>query len=401
MTTQNEHKAGYKKTKLGWIPVEWEMVKLGDIVKVSSGKGLSSKKIIHGQYPVYGGNGFINYHNDFKYEKPKIIIGRVGAKCGCIHITKRNSWITDNALIVSKKTLQVYDLFLYYLLCKMDINKYADKNAQPVISGSKMYSISTVLPPLPEQQKIADILSTWDEAIQSTQELIKAKQQQKKALMQQLLTGKVRLPGFSGEWEQQSIDFLFEKTGRYVEWDDNEVYPLVSIRRRYGGLFHRANQLGKTIGVKKLKTIMTGDFLISKRQVSHGAWVVVKDEFEGGKVSNEYDCLRIKHEDKLNPEFWSWFCQQPIMTHYAFLDSIGVHIEKLIFHYNLFKKRKVLLPKLIEEQKAIAQVLTTADEEIEILKDKLGQLQAQKKGLMQQLLTGAVRVKVDGQSKKR
>jgi type I restriction enzyme S subunit len=182
---------------------------------------------------------------------------------------------------------------------------------------------------------------------------------------------------------------------RYVEWNESDLYNLVSIRRRFGGLFLRGDLLGENINVKKLKSIHAHDFLISKRQVSHGAWAVVPVAFHNAKVSDEYDCLQIKEKDKLISCYWLWYCQLPILRHYAYLDSNGVHIEKLIFDFDQFKKRKVLIPYSIIEQTAIAQVLQAANTEIQLLKAKMEKLKEQKKGLMQVLLTGRVRLKVN------
>lgn len=262
---------------------------------------------------------------------------------------------------------------------------------------SKTSILNTVfpLPPLPEQKAIAKALSLMDTAINLNNQLIAQKELRKKWLMQNLLTGKLRLKGFNGEWKEYFINKLFEKVHRYIKWDEKTTYNLVSIKRRYGGLFFRGDLLGENISVKKLKSIQEGDFLISKRQVSHGAWVVVTKEFDGGKVSDEYDCLKISNNKILNADFWKWYCQQRIMTHYAYLDSIGVHIEKLIFHYSLFKKRKVRIPDTLEEQIAIAKVLQAADKEIALLKAKTDKLREQKKGMMQVLLTGKKRLKVE------
>jgi type I restriction enzyme S subunit len=86
------------------VLTEWTTLKLGAVFKVKSGESLSAKKIIKGNYPVFGGNGINSYHNQFLFEDPKIVIGRVGAKCGCVYITQPKSWITDNALYVHDKT---------------------------------------------------------------------------------------------------------------------------------------------------------------------------------------------------------------------------------------------------------------------------------------------------------
>lgn len=265
----------------------------------------------------------------------------------------------------------------------------------PAINSSDVRKLKIPLPPLPEQIAIAKVLSTADAAIHTTEKLIAQKELRKKWLMQQLLTGKKRLKGFGGEWKEFKIYQLFKPENRYVAWDENKLYNLISIKRRNGGVFFREPLLGSQIGVKKLKSVLENDFVISKRQVSHGAWAVIDSTFSNTKVSDEYNCLVIRNEALLLPNFWKWFCKLPILTHYANIDSDGEHIEKSIFDFDLFKRRKVLIPSSPEEQTAIAQVLQAADKEINLLKAKAKKLREQKKGLMQVLLTGKVRLKIE------
>lgn len=255
-------------------------------------------------------------------------------------------------------------------------------------------SLQIPLPPLSEQMVIASALGTWDAAIHKTGQFIAQKEQRKKWLMQNLLTGKKRLKGFGGQWKLIKISDLFNPIDRYTDWNEDELYNLISIRRRNGGVFLREPLYGNQIGVKKLKIVLVDDFVISKRQASHGAWAVIDQEFSQTKVSDEYDCLEIADKRKLTAKFWKWYCQMPILTHYANVDSDGVHIEKSIFDYNLFKRRKIIIPDSIKEQTAIAQILQAADKEIGLLKAKVDKLREQKKGLMQQLLTGKTRLKI-------
>jgi type I restriction enzyme, S subunit len=139
------------------LPEGWKWVKLGEIIKVSSGKGLTSANMFNdGLYSVYGGNGVSGYYNEFLFEEPRLIIGRVGAKCGVIHITKPKSWVTDNALIVDFKSSNVQIKFLYHCLDYHNLNKLSVSTAQPVISGAKIYPYEILLPPLTQQIQIVE-----------------------------------------------------------------------------------------------------------------------------------------------------------------------------------------------------------------------------------------------------
>ena len=112
-----------------------EKVKLGSLIKVHSGKGIAVSSLLeYGDYPVYGGNGINGYCKSYNTSKDTMIIGRVGEKCGNVNITLKRSWISDNALIVTP--LKKYNSkYLEYLLNYINLNNYANKNAQPVISG--------------------------------------------------------------------------------------------------------------------------------------------------------------------------------------------------------------------------------------------------------------------------
>ena len=111
-----------------------------------------------GKYPVYGGNGINGYHDSFMFKEPKVIIGRVGAQCGCICISEPNAWITDNALYVSEKLIPFDDEFMALLLTQLDLNRKANSMAQPLVTGKIIYDIEVALPDNDEQKQIAVIL---------------------------------------------------------------------------------------------------------------------------------------------------------------------------------------------------------------------------------------------------
>jgi type I restriction enzyme S subunit len=143
--------------------MKWTLVTLNDIIKVKSGDGLiASQMKSEGAYAVYGGNGINGYYDEYMLEKPTLILGRVGAKCGVVHITKPKSWVTDNALIVTFDEKKADQKYLYWALTLADLNKLSSSTAQPVISGARIYSTEIPLPTLSTQQKIATILDEAD-----------------------------------------------------------------------------------------------------------------------------------------------------------------------------------------------------------------------------------------------
>nr|WP_311462144.1 restriction endonuclease subunit S [uncultured Prevotella sp.] len=140
-------------------PVEnekgWEVKKFGDLFKLKSGDGLSSKDFKTGIYPVYGGNGISGYHNSFNMKGCYIIIGRVGVYCGNVRKVDGEFWLTDNAFRLIYKENEQNPFFILYLLNILDLHQYANAAAQPVISNLTLKSIDVPLPPLSLQQSFA------------------------------------------------------------------------------------------------------------------------------------------------------------------------------------------------------------------------------------------------------
>jgi type I restriction enzyme S subunit len=293
------------------------------------------------------------------------------------------------------------DYYYQFLVSQYEnIREMANSGGQENLSSGIVKSIQVPVPPHPEQKKIAQILSTWDKAITATEQLLANSRQHKKALMQQLLTGKKRLLDksgirFSGEWKDVEIGTVLKEVKRPADWDDDAEYKLLSVKRRSEGVVLREVLKGSDILTKKMNLAHSGDFLISKMQIVHGAAGLVPDEFDGFHVSDSYISLIPKDESKLDIHFFAWLAKQKLMYHKAFLCSYGVHIEKMTFNFKLFLKEKILVPVSIEEQQKIAAVLSTADQEISSLQKKLDALRQEKKALMQQLLTGKRRVKID------
>lgn len=250
------------------------------------------------------------------------------------------------------------------------------------------------LPPLPEQKAIAHILSLMDTAINKNNSLITKKELQKKWLMHNLLTGKKRLRGFSGKWKKYSYESLLAVVKRFAEWNDEELYKLISVRRRSGGIFYRDALYGNQIKVKDLRDIEEGDFLFSKMQIVHGASALVTKEFVGSKISGSYIAVVSKDHQILDMNYFNWLSQLKHFYHQTYISSYGVHIEKMTFDFEIFLSLETKLPNL-EEQTVIAEVLQHSDKEIQLLKTKSEKLREKKKWLMQVLLTGKKRLKVN------
>ncbi len=152
------------------IPENWKWVRLGELISISSGKGLTSKQMLEGDVPVFGGNGITGYHNVGNVDKETLVIGRVGYYCGSVHVTPSNAWVTDNAFITTYPKNYIDLSYLVYILSHLNLGRDNNATAQPVVSGKKIYPILFPLPPLAEQKRIVEKI---EELIPYTKQLVK------------------------------------------------------------------------------------------------------------------------------------------------------------------------------------------------------------------------------------
>jgi type I restriction enzyme S subunit len=382
---------GYKITEIGEIPIDWDIVTLGDIFKLSSGEGLSKNLSIEGDCPVYGGNGVSFYHTKYTHEDPQIIIGRVGAYCGCVHKTTPKSWITDNALFIKNKLRNYDDEFLFYVLNKLNLNTHANKNAQPVISGQKIYPILIGFPKMEEQQKIAKILSTLDDKIDVLEEQIKETEILKKGLMKKLLTKGIGHTKFkNSEVGEIPEGWSFGKVEFFCEIDNNLRKPINSENRMtmkgeypyYGptGIVDYINEYS----VEGEYTLIGED---GDHFLKYNDWSMthlIKGKFN---VNNHAHLIRGKGD--CTTEWVYVFFQHRNIINYLTRQGAG--------RYKLTKASLLNLPMLVPplvEQNKIIEVINSIAEKLKILLLRKENYLEFKKGLMQKLLTGKIRVKL-------
>lgn len=196
----------------------------------------------------------------------------------------------------------------------------------------------------------------------------------------------IRLTGFSGEWEEKPIGKILSETKRSIVLKDNQRYELVTVKRRNGGVISRGHLWGREILVKNYSQLQTGDFLISKRQVVHGATGIVPSELNKAIVSNEY--LVAVGNDEIATEFLTILASLPGMRKKFFLSSYGVDIEKLFFDADDWKKRNVTLPG-ITEQTQIGEYFGELDRLIGLHQRKHDKLVTLKKAMLQKMFPQA------------
>jgi len=169
-----------------------------------------------------------------------------------------------------------------------------------------------------------------------------------------------------------------------VNMDDESLYQTVVARRAHGGIDERDKLKGRDISVKSQFLIEKGDFLISKRQIVHGGCGIVPERLHGSIVSNEYDVFNVSKD--IDMDFWFWLVQTPRMKSYFFINSVGIHIEKMLFKTNQWLNMEIILPS-IKEQQSIVAALNELKDLSETLDNKI--IECRK--INQSLLTGSFR----------
>lgn|SRR3989338_1760137 len=281
--------------------------------------------------------------------------------------------------------LHVFDTDIYNR--EIHINLGATINS---INSSELKEFKIPLPPLPEQSAIANILSTWDTAIQTTQALISQKEQEKKWLMQHLLTGKKRLKGFENtKWKIQSLDSVVKLIVREIP-KPNVPYLGIGLRSHGKGTFLKHDEQPEKNSMDKFYIVRANDLIVNITFAWEQAIAIVKPEDDGALASHRFPTYEFI-KGKGHPDFFRYVIVQPKMKYMLELISPGGAGRNRVMSKSDFLKLELKIPEF-EEQTAIAQVLQTADKEIALLKTKLEQQKLQKKGLMQVLLTGKVRV---------
>ena len=382
-------------------PNGWKHSKLPDFAWFQEGPGLRKwqftdsgckviniTNIVNGVLDLNKTDRFISYeelnakYKHFLCDPGDIVIASSGNSY-CKHgiIREQDLPLVMNTSVIRFKPLDNCDYeflnqFLKSKYLKQQIDILITGGAQPNFGPAHLKEVVLSLPPLPEQQKIAKILSTWDQAIATTERLIAASQQQKKPLMQQLLTGKKRLVNpetgkvFEGDWAFASFNEIFKvannKSTQVQASDYLEIgkFPIVDQGKALIGGFTNNKEI-----YKDLPVIIFGDHTRAVK------WV----DFEFAPGADGTQVLKsLSHID----------------TKFSYYLLLHTDIPNLGYsrHMRELKEKDFKYPVDIIEQQKIASVLTTADQEIELLEAKLAHLKDEKKALMQQLLTGKRRV---------
>ena len=406
MSKRNENRPSYKDTKVGWIPTKWCVTYLKDIASINDDylrdDTLCDQSFYYLTLSDVGNGIFLFPDNMIPYtnapsrarrifRKGDILLSMVRPNLKGIGYVNFNcdKFICSTGFAVIRARTNFHAKFLYHFLSSHETDVYFLKRVvgsnYPALNKSDVENMPIIFPPLSEQQKIADILDTWDKAIELVGKQIEAKEKFKKGLMRQLLTGEMRFPGFNEKWELKKLGEAF------IERNEKDpTLDLLSITAD-NGLIQRGDVGRKDTSnddKSSYKVIMPGDIGYNTMRMWQGRSAVSNLR---GIVSPAYTVVTPKEEQCV--DFWGYLFKLPQIINLFYRYSQGLVSDTLNLKYSNFSKIKIQFPDY-EEQKKIAGLLLNIDDEIKILNKKVITMQIQKQGLMQKLLTGEVRVKV-------
>lgn len=393
MVDERKVSEGYKVTEVGIIPDDWEVKTFGEVLKVRHGKSQHLVEEVNGKYPILATGGQIGWANQFLYDRPSVLIGRKGTIDKPQYIDKP-FWTIDTLFYteVSKLTDVKY---LFYVFNMIDWYSYNEASGVPSLSSKTIEKIANAIAPFPEQKAIAEALSDTDNLILSIEKLIDKKKKINQGAMQQLLTGKKRLPGFSGEWEVrnfQQLGYFISGNGFPIKYQSNKTgkYPFYKVSD--------FNNIGNDVFMIKANNYIEEDSrkAISAKIIPAYAVIFAKIGaaifLERKRISSVECCIDnnmmsfVSNTDLLFSKLAYYLFKNIQLSNLVSATALPSLSAKDI------GKLEICIPEDLEEQIAIAQVLSDMDSEIEALKEKLEKVKTIKQGMMQELLTGRIRL---------
>ena len=362
---------GYKQTEVGMIPEDWGCVAAKHLMKIETGSRNTEHKTDMGKYPFFVRSQKVEHIDTYHYNCEAVLTAGDGVGTGKVFHHFVGKFDAHQRVYVMSNFDGITGRYFYNYFSEnfgKEVSKYTAKSSVDSVRRDMIAEMMIPLPPLEEQKRIAEALSNVDGMISSLEKLIAKKKAIKQGAMQELLTGKKRLPGFVGEWRKCKLkDVLTVEHGQsqHAIEDVNGKYPILAT----GGIIGRANsylydQPSVLIGRKGT---------IDKPQYMETPFWTIDTLFYT-KISTNYHAKYIFYV----------FC---LIDWLDYNEASGVPSLSASVIENI----DVIIPEL-REQVAIASILCDIDNEIESLEQKLEKTHQIKQGMMQQLLTGKIRL---------
>lgn len=405
----SDTKIKYKNTSIGTIPSDWKVKKLSEIGLFFKGKGVPKDKIttqgkkcltygdLYTKYDILIQNVKSCIDDEIAKESQEIKYGDICfassgetlkdiGKCA-VFIDDKIGYAGGDIIIF--RTEQNPLAISYILNSDFAVKQKArigQGNSIVHIYTSQLEKINIPIPSFPEQQKIAEILATWDKAIQETNNIIKALEKRNKVLGFSLLKGNAT----SEKTKEIPLGKFLNYTPRETNKPKNN-YLALGIRSHGKGIFHKPDFSPEDISMETLYEVKENDFIVNITFAWEQAVAIISKKDEGGLVSHRFPTYVI-NQNIVSVEYFRHLILQTFFKY--MLDNIspgGAGRNRVLSKKDLLKL-KIRVPAL-ERQHKVAEILNDANKELQQYKQKLENIKLQKKGLMQQLLTGKIRVK--------
>ncbi len=407
---RKEKASNLKQSEIGKIPEHWEHSALGELIEVHDSKRIPLSEMERakrkGKYPYCGASGIMDYIDDYIFNGEFLLIAEDGGSYGkfdnSCYLMNGKFWVNNHAHIIKAKNNRTINKFLFYMLNFQDLRSYIVGSTRKKLNQEYLRQIEIPLPPLPEQQKIAEILGTVDEAIEKVDKAIEKTQRLKKGLMQELLTKGIRHKEFKDskfgkipkEWnvmslgEMGALQYGFTASAKK---EDTGIKFLRITDIKEDGLINWTGVPYCEISESDFKKykLNEGDILFARIGATTGKTAFIDRHVKG--IFASYLIRFVPSKDDLETKFLYFYTQSPFYWNRVNREKEG-QLKKGM-NATMLSKLNFPFPSL-HEQKKIAEILSSVDKKLELLRKRKEKFERIKKGLMNDLLTGRKRVKV-------
>ena len=393
--------SSFKDSSDRGYPDDWEVVRADCLFTLEYGKGLSEKERVAGPYPVMGSNGVVGYHNEAAVKGPGIVVGRKGS-IGAVTWVDSDFWPIDTTYYVKIRRHDVSLKWLFYELAYLNPAKFRLADVVPGLKRELVHSVKVHLPLLPEQEKIAEILSVVDSAVELVDKVIAKTERLKKGLMQTLLTKGIghiefketRIGRIPKEWDIAKLGEIATiryGLGQPPESDENGT-PMIRATNIKRGVIVETDVLRvkrSTIPESRNPFLREGDVIVVRSGAYTGDIGHITKRWEGAIAG--YD-LVVSPSNRINSVYLAhYLLSLRVQTYFSQLKSRSAQPH---LNSEQVSDTPIALPSL-SEQRNIADFLSTIDKKLGLERNEKVRLERVKRGLMDLLLTGKVRVKVN------
>ena len=376
---------GYKQSEVGVIPEDWDVKTLANVAPLQRGFDLPTTQLHKGLYPVVYSNGVLNFHNKAMVVAPGVVTGRSGT-IGKVNYIESDYWPHNTTLwVTSFKNNETK--FIYYLYQDIKLERFGTGSGVPTLNRNDVHAFRVAVPPSPEQRAIATALSDVDVLLAAQDKLIAKKRDIKQATMQQLLTGKQRLPGFTGEWEVKRLGDVGEivtgstpPTQIKEYWNGSIPWITPTDISDKKDMFSSEREI-TLLGLQAIRKLPANSLLVTCI-ASIGKNAILR---KNGACNQQINAIIPNNNNSV--DFFYYLVEN---SKSYLLGNAGITATLMISKKD-FSEISFSLP-LKEEQNAIATILSDMDADITALEQQRDKTQALKQGMMQQLLTGKIRL---------